>query len=160
VLGKNSAAGRLWQYPELVPTMFDELVIVGEQIQWLPLDGAPPPPPPGPAAIFDRSLALTGHGALSRFSQMRIGQTGASDPGSLVLELLVRAGVGEIVIVEFDHFDTGNLNRVLHSRRRDVQNKVGKAHRLAEVLNEIEMPTRIIVLEGGDVRREETALEL
>lgn len=160
VLGKRAAAGRLWQYPEIVPTMLDELVIVGEQIQWLPLDGAPPPPPPEPEEIFDRSLALTGHGALARFSKMRIGVIGASGTGSLVLELLVRAGVGEIVIVEFDHFDTGNLNRVLHSRRRDVKNKVGKARRLAEALNEIEMPTRIIVIEGGDVRREECALEL
>lgn len=160
VLGKKSAAGRLWRNPELVPAMLDELVIVGEQIQYLPLDGAPPPPAPKPEAIFDRSLALTDCGALARLSKMRIGVIGASGTGSLVLELLIRAGVGEIAIFEFDHFDTSNLNRVLHSRRRDVENNVGKAHRLADALNEIEMPTRVIVIDGGDVRWEECALEL
>ncbi|HZS04819.1 MAG TPA: ThiF family adenylyltransferase [Blastocatellia bacterium] len=160
VLGKNSAAGRLWSPQALTPEPLGELLIMGEQLRWLPLNGAPPPPPPEPAAIFDRGLALTGRGALARLSGMRVGVVGASGTGSLVLELLVRAGVGEVVIFEFDFIEEISLNRVLHSRNRDAAGKVAKAGRMAEALDEIGMPTRITVIEGGDIRQEKVAFEL
>jgi hypothetical protein len=85
---------------------------------------------------------------------------GASGTGSLVAELLVRVGVGEIVIFEFDRIEDVNLNRVLHSRRCDAEAHADKALRLAEALNDLGLPSRVTVVRGGDIRRKDVALEL
>ena len=160
VLGARTAAGRLWLPNEDEPIALDEMVIVGEKLDSLPLNGRPNESSPAPAAIFDRSLALTGEGALARLSDMRVGVVGASGTGSLVMELLLRAGVGEIVVFEFDVIKDHNLNRILHSRKRDADADVDKSIRLTEALNETELPTEITIVEGGDITNERVALEL
>jgi len=160
VLGKRSAAARTWRADGSGFDQLHELVIIGEQIESLPLDGSARPDPPEAAEIFDRSLAITGHGALAELSRMRVGVVGASGTGSLVAELLTRAGAGEVVLFDFDRLEESNLNRVLHSRRRDAGSAADKATRLANAINELGMPTRVTVVETGDLRREDVALEL
>jgi molybdopterin/thiamine biosynthesis adenylyltransferase len=160
VLGKRSAAGRVWSRDGREHEMFRDLIVVGEGLQWIPLNGEPLGKAPVPAEIFDRSLALTGSGALACLSKLRVGVVGGSGTGSLVVELLVRAGVGEVLIFEFDKVKDHNLNRILHSRRRDAESQVNKAARLADAGAETEMPTRVIAVPGGDIRDPETALEL
>lgn len=86
--------GRLWLPDEEGPVALDEMVIVGERLESLPLNGRHEETFPTPAEIFDRSLGLTGKGALSRLSKMRVAVVGASGTGSLMMELLLRAGAG------------------------------------------------------------------
>ncbi|MDT5272783.1 MAG: hypothetical protein QOH49_4969 [Acidobacteriota bacterium] len=160
VLGKNSAAGRVWSPDGHEHTMLHGLIIVGEGLEWMPLDGRPRGDAPAPAEIFDSSLAVTGVGALSRLSKMRVGVVGGSGTGSLVVELLLRAGAGEVVVFEFDKVKGRNLNRILHSRRRDAESEAVKAARLVEAAAETGLPTRVIAAPGGDIRDPETALEL
>ena len=160
VLGKTAAAARLWRADGSGRDILGELVIVGEGLEWLQLNGEPPEESPTPAEIFDRSLAVTGRGALARLSKMCIGIVGATGTGSLVIELLMRAGVGEVRIFEFDKIEDHNLNRILHSRRRDAEIHADKATRLEEAINEAGLPTRITVVPGGDIRDARTALEL
>lgn len=160
VLGKRSASGRLWEQAGIVSHTLEELVIVGEQLQFLPLNGEPLEEPPQAAAIFDRSLAITWSGALARLSRMRIGLVGGSGTGSIMAELLMRAGAGEVLLFEPDHIEEVNLNRMLYSRRRDAEASVGKAARLAEGMGESGLPTRVTVVPGGDIRHEDVALEL
>lgn len=69
-----------------------------------------------------------------------------------MIELLARAGVGEIVVFEFDVVEGTNFNRVLHLREQDVEAKAGKAARMAEVIRESGLPTKVTVIEGGDIR--------
>ena len=160
VLGKRSAAARVWSADGREHRMLQDLVIVGEGLQWLPLNGQAAGEAPAPAEIFDRGLALTGGGALSRLSKLRVGVIGGSGTGSLVVELLLRAGAGEVVVFEFDKIKDHNLNRILHSRRRDAEILAGKADRLAAAAAETGLPTRVIVAPGGDIRNPETASEL
>lgn len=160
VLGRRSAAARSWRADGSGSNQLHELVIIGEQIETFPLDGSTRPYSPRAAEIFDRSLAITGYGALYQLSRMRIGIVGASGTGSLVAELLARVGTGEIVLFDFDRLEGHNLNRVLHSRRCDAESGADKAVRLANAINEIGLPTRVTVVETGDVRRQEAALEL
>src|ERR1043166_796951 len=136
VLGKRAIAARVWSPSHCKPLMLDELIIVGEQLEFLRLDGKHDDSIPNPSEIFDRSLAITGKGAQRCLLQMRVAVVGASGTGSLILELLIRAGVGEIVIFEFDEIKNLNLNRILHSRQRDADSGTNKAIRLAEALNE------------------------
>ena len=95
VLGRSSAAARIWstQTSRFLP--LTELVVVGEQLRFIPLDGTVGKPAT-PAAIFDRAMAVTGRGELATLSRMRVGIIGAGGTGSLMIELAARAGVGEI----------------------------------------------------------------
>lgn len=160
VLGNRSAAARIWRADGSGFEQLRELVIIGERIDTFPLDGSGRPDPLEAAEIFDRSLAITGSGALAQLSRMRVGVVGASGTGSLVAELLARAGAGEIVLFDFDRLEESNLNRVLHSRRPDAESGADKATRLASAIDDLGLPTRVTVIETGDVRREEVALEL
>jgi ThiF family len=160
VLGGRSAVARTWRADGSGFDQLRELVIIGEQIDALLLDGSARSDPPPAAEIFDRSLAITGRGALAQLSRMCVGIVGASGTGSLVAELLARAGAGEIVLFDFDCLEESNLNRVLHSRRSDAESGADKATRLANAINELGLATRVAVIETGDVRREEVALEL
>jgi molybdopterin/thiamine biosynthesis adenylyltransferase len=160
VLGKRAAEGRMWSPDNEEPVALEEMLIIGEQLESLPLNGRFEDSPPEPSAIFDRSLALTCRGALASLSKMRVGVVGASGTGSLVMELLLRAGTGEIVVFEFDVIKDHNLNRILHSRQCDADSGANKAERLAEAMNESSLPTRITVIKGGDITKEQVALEL
>jgi hypothetical protein len=91
---------------------------------------------------------------------MRAAVIGASGTGSILAELLMRAGVGEVVLFEFDVIGPENLNRILYARRRDAEAGVDKGARLAQALMESEMPTRVTCVRDGDVRLENIAAEL
>jgi molybdopterin/thiamine biosynthesis adenylyltransferase len=160
VRGKRAIAGRLWLPNQAKAVPLVEIVIVGEQVESLPLNGRLGDASPIPSAIFDRGLALTGQGALARLSRMRVAVVGASGTGSLIIELLLRAGVGEVVIFEFDVIKHHNLNRILYARRRDADANVAKGERIKEGLDETGLSTRVTIIEGGDITNERVALEL
>jgi hypothetical protein len=159
VLGRKSIAGRVWPLGKTEPTFLNRLLIVGESLQTMSLRGLPLDVAAS-SEVFDRALALTGTGALSRLSEMRIGVVGAGGTGSVVVELLARAGAGEIVAFDFDLAETSNLNRVLHLREIDVRAKRSKTGRLQEVIAESGLPTRLTVADGGNVVDADVASEL
>jgi hypothetical protein len=156
VVGRRSLSARLWT-ADGTWTPLTEIVVVGEQVQTFPCGGSAEVASPPSAAIFDRALALTGIGALAKFAGMRVGVVGASGTGSLVIELLLRADVGEIVVFEFDKADPTNLNRVLHLRRVDADDRRPKADRMAEVVADTGLPTEMTIIPGGDIRNSDVA---
>lgn len=123
VAGKTSQCGRLFTEPR-VSKQLQRLVVVGERLTYLPLDGRPPFPPPKPQEIFDRGKALTGSGALGLLSRMTVVVVGASGTGSLMCELLARAGCRRILVIDHDIVKLINLNRMLHATMEDA--KVGR----------------------------------
>ena len=151
VVGKRSLKGRIWT-PKLHWLDLDDLIVVGSRYLTLPISGVAKINVPTPAAIFDRGLAISGAGALHQMSRMRFGVVGVSGTGSIVVELLIRAGAGTIVLFEPDIIDEPNLNRILYSRKSDAEKRVSKTERVLEVIGESGMPTRIVVIEGGDIR--------
>jgi len=159
VAGKRSFAGRLWN-PCQTCEPLSELITVGEALKFEPLDGSSSPHVPLPSAIFDRALAVTGAGALAKLSSSKFGVIGASGTGSLMIELLMRAGAGEILVFEFDRADKTNLNRVLHLRMRDVEPGRNKADRSHEVVKESGLPVKVAVVDGGDITKTEVAERL
>jgi hypothetical protein len=158
VLGRNAICARLWR--DRAPIYLEQLVCVGEQLSFHELNGQPQKEAPKPAGIFDRASVITGQGAMYRLSKFRIAVIGTSGTGSLMVELLSRAGAGEIVLFEFDVADETNLNRVLHLRQRDVVANTGKADRLREAIVETGLPTKVTVIHGGDIREATVADEL
>lgn len=125
VLGKSSQCGRRW-LDDRSPEDLGDLVLVGDELKWLSLAGRPVPDPASPSAIFDSALAVTGAGALAQLTRMKVGVVGASGTGSIVVELLLRAGCKNIVLIDHDTVEDRNLNRILHALRADSQQNLDK----------------------------------
>jgi hypothetical protein len=134
VVGKNTQAGRLWfsqdRYGDL-----GELIVVGDELSYYPLTGRPQPPPPPSAAVFDRALALTASGALSRLSRMVVAVVGASGTGSLLCELLARAGCQHIIPIDDDVVLDVNLNRILYATAEDAARRTPKVEVLRRAID-------------------------
>lgn len=152
VLGSESQKGRVWRSPKVADPL-DHLVVVGESLQWLGLDGLPPSGAPSPAATFDRAMSVTGSGALACLSHMTVVVVGASGTGSLMCELLARAGCGRIILIDFDALEDGNLNRVLHSTWAHTKAKTKKVYRIADAINGLGLPTVVVPIEGSILDR-------
>ena len=98
---------------------------------------SPPPSPetlptaPGPASTpeprpfklhrrFDRTGRLLGDPAMERLSQARVVVFGLGGVGSYAAEGLVRSGIGQLTLVDFDTVCVTNANRQLHATSRTV----------------------------------------
>ena len=64
-------------------------------------------------SAFDRTIRLVGEEAQQKLFQSRIAIFGLGGVGSYVMEALVRAGVGKMLLVDGDVVDETNLNRQL-----------------------------------------------
>jgi molybdopterin/thiamine biosynthesis adenylyltransferase len=77
-------------------------------------------------------------------SRMRFGVIGVSGTGSLLIDLLVRAGAGTIVMFEYDFIDGG----------------ISKTARATEAIRATGLPTRVQIVKGGDITDPSVAQEL
>ena len=125
VVGRHSLFGRVWDLAS-APERLGRLIVVGESLSFHLLSGQPDSPPPTPAAVFDRALAVTGAGALARLGEMTVAIVGTSGTGSLVSELLVRAGCKRLMLIDHDVAQDINLNRLLYLTPEDVRNRTPK----------------------------------
>ena len=67
---------------------------------------------------FSRTELLIGKDGIEKLSKAKVAVFGLGGVGSYVVEALARAGVGHLVIVDYDKFDETNINRqigALHS---------------------------------------------
>ncbi len=62
-----------------------------------------------------RTAQAFGDKTTTLLSKFRIGVVGCSGTGSWVVEQLARLGVGELVLVDPDHIEKKNLNRIVNS---------------------------------------------
>lgn len=153
VAGRQSQNGRSYSSPTSLQSL-NRLIVVGHRVSNLGLDGRPPKPPPIPAAIFDRGLALTGHGALSQLSQMTIVVVGASGTGSLMCELLARAGCRRIILIDHDIVRDVNLNRILHATVEDALRGVAKVRVLQRAIESLGLGCHVEPILGSILDRD------
>lgn len=85
-----------------------------------------PVAPPSPRARTARLNSAMGDEAAARLRGARVGVIGAGGTGSPAVEVLVRAGVGALVIVDPDHIEESNLERVHGSLPRHVEGRTAK----------------------------------
>jgi ThiF family protein len=148
VLGANSQRGRLWlsSKQQLAAA---RLIVIGEKVQYLPLDGQKPREAPKPSEIFDRATALTGSGALALLSGMTVAVIGASGTGSLVCELLARAGCKRILLIDHDIVRLVNLNRILHATREDAEHRRHKVEVLKRGIEALGLGCEVVPIVGS-----------
>ena len=157
VAGKRSQFGRVYVGDRMAMPM-SRLVVVGEHLQYLTLDGRTVAAPPQPSGVFDSSLAITGSGAMSMLSRMRVAVVGASGTGSLFCELLARAGCRRILLIDPDIVKTRNLNRILHTRPKDAEERLPKVEVLRREIEGLGLgcsiePVHDTILDAGVLRR-------
>jgi len=148
VLGKSSQQGRLWMSPRGQAALAS-LVIIGNSLRYLPLDGRPPKPAPTPSEIFDRALAVTGSGALAILARRTVAVVGASGTGSLICELLARAGCRRILVIDHDIVKLANLNRILYATKQDVDLRHPKAEVLKRGIESLGLGCEVVPIVGS-----------
>ncbi len=85
---------------------------------------------------FSRTELLIGKAKLDRLRKSRVCVVGLGAVGSYALEGLVRAGVGELVVVDFDVVHPSNINRQLLATEATLnQAKVDAAKERARSIN-------------------------
>ena len=89
------------------------------------------------APVFDA-------GTIQCLQRLSVAVVGASGSGSLVIEQLMRLGVGEIVIVDPDRVEERNINRVLNSTKNDVEQNRTKVEVLAKSICRVGLGTQVI----------------
>lgn len=97
--------------------------VVGDDIKSYPqgFSGARPVPE------FGRRVAQAfGAGTYERLRRLRIAVVGCSGTGSPVIEQLARNCVGSLVLVDPDHVEEKNLNRILNTTMEDARRRVAK----------------------------------
>lgn len=91
--------------------------VVGDDIERFASSG-------GAAAVPEhgRRIAQTfGGGTFERLRQLKVGVVGCSGTGSPVIEQLARNCVGSLVLVDPDHVEDKNLNRIANTTRADAE---------------------------------------
>lgn len=83
-----------------------------------------------PPIAFTSGMTAT----LNRLSAAVIGVSGT---GSIAAEALARLGFGEVILIDHDHVEGKNLNRILNSTLADAKARTPKVEMFAEAINRI-----------------------
>ena len=94
-------------------------------------------------AFAERHAQLFGSGTTTLLGRLRIAVLGCSGTGSPVIEQLVRLGVGELVLVDPDHVEERNLNRILGATSKDANQKRLKVDVIERHINRIGLGTQV-----------------
>lgn len=93
---------------------------------------------------FDlRNRQAFGEGTVSTLKKMKVAVIGCSGTGSIVIEQLVRLGVGELLIIDPDIVEIKNLNRILNSSYDDAINQYKKVDVLKKAADKVGFGTVI-----------------
>ena len=73
--------------------------------------------------MFDRTISLIGLDSYNKIKNSNVLVLGAGGVGGYAIEALVRSGMQNITIVDYDNIDISNINRQLIALNNDIGNK-------------------------------------
>lgn len=91
----------------------------------------------------ERHAQLFGQETTTRLQRLTVAVVGCSGTGSPVIEMLARLGVGHLVLVDPDHVEDRNLNRILNSTREDAVLERPKVDVLAAAIARMGLGTTV-----------------
>lgn len=128
----------LWRDDRFVP--FASINVAGPDLRfWHAAPGASPASP----FLASQGQAF-GQGTTDLLARLSVAVVGCSGTGSLVIEQLVRLGVGEIVLVDFDRMEDRNVNRILNSTVEDAKQGRPKVEVQADAIERVGFGTRVV----------------
>lgn len=69
---------------------------------------------------FERSELVLGSEGMEKLSNSTVAVFGIGGVGSFTAEVLVRTGLGKIILIDYDIIDITNINRQIHATRKTV----------------------------------------
>lgn len=90
-----------------------------------------------------RTAQAFGNATVQHLQKLTIGVVGCSGTGGWVIELLARLGVGQLVLVDPDHVEAVNLNRIIHSTFDDARAHRSKVAVLGDAIRRTGLPVAI-----------------
>ncbi len=90
-----------------------------------------------------RHAQAFGKGTTQQLQRLSIAVVGCSGTGSPVVEQLARLGVGRLLLVDPDHIEEKNLNRILNSTMRDAQKSTPKVEVLRRAIEAMGLGTKV-----------------
>ena len=93
--------------------------------------------------FLHRQALAVGEETVARLRQLRVGVVGCGGTGSAVVELLARAGVGSLLLVDPDTVSESNLNRLYGSTRSDAETRRAKVNVLRDHVDRMGLGTRV-----------------
>ena len=73
--------------------------------------------------MYERLNGLFNKNSLNILEKARILLVGVGGVGSVCFEVLIRSGIKNITIIDFDTYEESNLNRQLHSNINNIGKK-------------------------------------
>jgi molybdopterin/thiamine biosynthesis adenylyltransferase len=131
----------------------ERLRVVGRRIRLLHAQGMPNAEVDG--AVYDRQIRAFGAEGQEMLARLRVGVVGAGGTGSAVFEQLVRDGVRDITLVDFDEVTDTNVTRIHESGLADAGRP--KVEVMAAAAERIGLGARVTVI--NDRLTPETARE-
>lgn len=104
-----------------------------------------------------RHAQLFGSATTAILGGLRVGVVGCSGTGSVVVEQLARLGVRRLVLIDPDHVEERNLNRMVGSTRDDAVRRAKKVDVLARWVERMGLGTEVVPLALNLVSREAVA---
>ncbi len=120
----------------------DSILVPGNDIHFWTLEYGGTVP-----AFAQRHAQLFGSGTTRRLREMAVAVVGCSGTGSPVIEQLARLGVGRLVLVDPDHVEEKNLNRILNARREDAYLKRPKVEVMARAVASMGFATEVEIIQ-------------
>lgn len=74
-----------------------------------------------PSSMYQRTALLVGEEGIETLKTKTVAVFGCGGVGGTAVEMLVRTGIGRIVLVDFDTFDETNLNRQILATRDKIE---------------------------------------
>lgn len=94
--------------------------------------------------IFDRTRLLIGDEGLDILKNAKVCVFGLGGVGSFTVEALARAGVGHLLLVDFDVVDITNINRQLHATMSTIGKS--KVELMKDRINDINPMCKVKIL--------------
>jgi hypothetical protein len=118
----------------------DSIQIVGDDIRYF----SPNKSRPYLTAADKKNSQTLGDGTITQLKNLRVGVIGCSGTGSIVIEQVMRLGVGKLVLVDPDRIETKNLNRILNSTKDDAVKGNLKVEVLARFINKVDPEIEVV----------------
>jgi ThiF family len=97
---------------------------------------------------FERQARLFGEAGQQVLQKLRVGVIGLGGGGSMIVEQLAHLGIGELLLVDHDVVKEINLNRIVGSRRADVDTVTRKVEVSRRLIEDVSPETRVIAIAG------------
>ncbi len=151
-------------YVSLIVSQVDDQVVFGGRVfhdgHWYPIARFPSDcepvhvhhqerPDSADLETVARLAAAFGDDAARRLREATVGVVGAGGTGSVAIEVLARAGVGRLIIVDPDHLEPSNLERVHGSCADDGVARLSKSEIARRHVSAINRRCEVVAVKGA-----------